>query len=417
MTLLIDTAVVPAPQRVDFWSQSSSDVYHPVAIRAESDEGFSGRMWGDEIDSLGLFRIITTANTMSRSPKMIAAGDPECLHLKIVLRGRMQAAQEHRSDVLAPGDMTMYDTSQPAIFRADQPLEVVVVRLPKAVLGTHAAKMAALTALRIPGSSGLPRLAAQFFCGVAAGRADGSIAAGDANVAERIIDLVRGVYADRIESRGPERMRSRFGLLLQQNNRAQPLLIVRQRHISFRRNHVRMCRADLLHTGSSSLCREQTHRIGTVQMKGMGSRQLVPKLLQSNRSHLVPLPPQQRDNLAKDSNRPLFSQCRSSHSANQTAHDLFKQRRIRLSIHHELRQGLGHIKRQKTSFPCRLRNIQNIAAQARAECVPVLFGGDHQRGVARSQRRPDKAAQAIDQEGVFLVKLNLVVAAPINPLR
>ena len=214
MTLLIDTAVVPAPQRVDFWSQSSSDVYHPVAIRAESDEGFSGRMWGDEIDSLGLFRIITTANTMSRSPKMIAAGDPECLHLKIVLRGRMQAAQEHRSDVLAPGDMTMYDTSQPAIFRADQPLEVVVVRLPKAVLGTHAAKMAALTALRIPGSSGLPRLAAQFFCGVAAGRADGSIAAGDANVAERIIDLVRGVYADRIESRGPERMRSRFGLLL-----------------------------------------------------------------------------------------------------------------------------------------------------------------------------------------------------------
>jgi len=44
MTLLIDTAVVPAPQRVDFWSQSSSDVYHPVAIRADPALGaVSGR--------------------------------------------------------------------------------------------------------------------------------------------------------------------------------------------------------------------------------------------------------------------------------------------------------------------------------------------------------------------------------------
>ena len=214
MTLLIDTAVVPPPQRVDFWSQSSRDLYHPVQIRAEAGERFSGRMWGDELASLGLFRIATAANTMSRTPKMIAAGDPECLHLKIVLRGRMQAAQEHRSDILSPGDMTMYDTSQPAIFRADEPMEAIVVRLPKAVLGTHAAKMAALTALRIPGGSGLPRLAAQFFCGVAAGRADGSIAAGDSNVAERMIDLVRGLYADRMDSERPERLRSRFGLLL-----------------------------------------------------------------------------------------------------------------------------------------------------------------------------------------------------------
>jgi AraC-like DNA-binding protein len=214
MTLLIDTAVVPPPQRVDFWSQSSRHVYHPVQIRAEAGERFSGRMWGDELASLGIFRIATAPNTMSRTPKMIAAGDPECLHLKIVLRGRMQAAQEHRSDILSPGDMTMYDTSQPAIFRADEPMEAIVVRLPKAVLGTHAAKMAALTALRIPGGSGLPRLAAQFFCGVAAGRADGSIAPGDWNVAERMIDLVRGLYADRMDSERPDRLRSRFGLLL-----------------------------------------------------------------------------------------------------------------------------------------------------------------------------------------------------------
>ena len=215
MTVLIDTAVVPAPQRVEFWSQASFEIYHPVQIRTEAAERFSGRMWGEELASIGLFRIAAAPNTMSRTPRTIAAGDPECLHLKILLRGNMQVAQEHRSDVLGPGDMTLYDTSQPAMFRAEETFETVVLRLPKSVLGPHAAKMASMSALRIPGGGGLPRLAAQFFCGVAAGLADGSIACDDANVAERILDLVRGVYVDRLEYGRPPRLRSRTELLLQ----------------------------------------------------------------------------------------------------------------------------------------------------------------------------------------------------------
>ena len=63
---------------------------------------FSARMWGDEVASIGLIRIATAPNTMSRTRKTIAAGDPECLHLKILLHGHMHAAQEHRADVLAP---------------------------------------------------------------------------------------------------------------------------------------------------------------------------------------------------------------------------------------------------------------------------------------------------------------------------
>jgi len=215
MALLIDTAVVAASERVEYWSQASRDIYHPVQIVSGAGDRFSARMWGDELGSIGLFRLATAPNTMSRTPKQIAAGDPECLHLKILLRGRMHAAQGHRCDVLGPGDMTMYDTSQPAVFRADESFEAIVLRLPKETLGAHSAKMAAHTALRIPGSCGLPRLAAQFFCGVAAGLADGTIATDDVNVAERIIDLVRGVSADRIDpSAQPARLRSRTELLL-----------------------------------------------------------------------------------------------------------------------------------------------------------------------------------------------------------
>jgi len=211
MTLLIDTAVVPAPERVDFWSQESCDAYHPLQIRTDAKERFSARMWGDELGSIGVFRIATAANTMSRTRKAIEAGDPECLHVQMVVRGHLHEAQQDRTAVLSPGDMASYDTSHPAIFRADEAFECVVLRIPRETLGAHAAKLSCLTAVRIPGGGGLPHLAARFFLGVAEGLADGRIARHDANVAERVIDLVRGIYAEPV---GSPRPRSKTELLL-----------------------------------------------------------------------------------------------------------------------------------------------------------------------------------------------------------
>ena len=90
MTLLIDTAMVPARERVDFWSESSSDAYLPVQIRSAAKEQFWARMWGYELGPLSVFRIAAAANTMIRTSRAIAACDPECLHLSVILRGRLE---------------------------------------------------------------------------------------------------------------------------------------------------------------------------------------------------------------------------------------------------------------------------------------------------------------------------------------
>jgi hypothetical protein len=202
MPLLIDTAVVPAPQRVDFWSEESHDAYHPLEIRTDVKDRFSARMWGDELASLGVFRIATAANTMTRTPRDIAAGDPEALHVMVLVRGSLKMTQDHRAAVLAPGDMASYDTSRPTMASADRPFAGVILRIPRALLGPHAVPLSGLTAVRLPGAAGLPRLAARFFVGVAEGLAAGAIARDDANVAERVIDLIRGVYAGPVASPG-----------------------------------------------------------------------------------------------------------------------------------------------------------------------------------------------------------------------
>jgi hypothetical protein len=47
MTLLIDTGVVSPQDRVEFWANSSYDVYHPLQIRTGDSVRFQARMWGE----------------------------------------------------------------------------------------------------------------------------------------------------------------------------------------------------------------------------------------------------------------------------------------------------------------------------------------------------------------------------------
>ena len=208
MALLIDTAMVPAGERLDFWLESSSDAYLPVQVRATAKEQFAARMWGYRVGPLSFFRISAAANTMMRTPRAIAACDPECLHLSVVLRGRINAAQGGRTGVAGIGDLISYETSHPVMFQAAEPFESLVVRVPKSLLGRDAQRISELTALRIPGGEGLPRAAIAFFRGLVGGLEDGTVGADDSpNAVDCVLDLIRGMYA--VPARGYERKRPR----------------------------------------------------------------------------------------------------------------------------------------------------------------------------------------------------------------
>jgi AraC-like DNA-binding protein len=214
MALLIDTAMVPARERLDFWLESSSDAYLPVQIRSAAKDQFAARMWGYGFGPISFFRISAAANTMTRTTRAIATSDPECLHLSVVLRGRINAAQEGRTGIAEIGDVISYETSHPVMFRADEPFESLVVRVPRSLLGRDAERITKLTALRIPGGEGLPRAAVAFLRGLVGGLEDGTVRADDApNAVECVLDLIRGMYAVPTRSLEPTRLRSRAEIL------------------------------------------------------------------------------------------------------------------------------------------------------------------------------------------------------------
>jgi AraC-like DNA-binding protein len=212
--LLIDTATVSPTDRLDFWSESSHDAYLPVQVRSPTREQFGARLWGYELGPLSLFRIAAAPNTMMRGASAITACDPECLHLSVVLRGQINAAQEGRTGMARVGDLISYETSHPVVFRADQPYESLVIRVPRHLLGRQEAEISRLTAVGIPGTDGLPKAAVAFICGLVGRLEAGTITPSDApNTIECVLDLVRALYSAPRTDDAP-RMRTRAEILL-----------------------------------------------------------------------------------------------------------------------------------------------------------------------------------------------------------
>ena len=245
MTLLIDTAAVAARERVDFWSESSHEPYHPLQIRSAAKGKFWARMWGYELGPLGVFRIVAAGNTMIRTSRAIAAGDPECVHVSVMLAGQLNAAQSGRHCVVRAGDMMSYETSHPVVLQADQPFETLVVRVPRRLLGCHAEKIGNLTAVKRSGSEPLPRATAAYLNRVAHRLQQGRLAPeASARTAERVLDLTRSLYANGAAGDAPSRSRAEILLNVEsfiEANIGDPLLdpevIARATFISTRYLH------------------------------------------------------------------------------------------------------------------------------------------------------------------------------------
>jgi AraC-like DNA-binding protein len=110
--------------------------------------------------------------------------------------------------------MISYETSHPAVFRADEPFETLVVRVPKSLLGREAAAIANLTAVQLPCSDSLTRASATFFRRVAAALEAGTVSGDQATAAaSRAVDLVRALYG-RPHGDEPRRLRTRAEILL-----------------------------------------------------------------------------------------------------------------------------------------------------------------------------------------------------------
>lgn len=215
MTVLIDTGVVPARERLEFWAESSCRAYLPLQVRSAERTGFWARMWASELGPLSVFRITTAANTMIRTSRAVAADDPECLDVSLVLRGRLNSAQGGRNAVACSGDLISKETSHPVVLRAEEPFESISVRVPFVLLGADAVEIARSTAITISGRTGAPSVAARLFVELSSALEGERVTPEEVPaLVDRVVGAIRSLYAGNAAVAHAARLRSRAEILL-----------------------------------------------------------------------------------------------------------------------------------------------------------------------------------------------------------
>jgi len=198
MGVLVDTRSVPPGERFACWHEAASKIFFPLRISLGSERRgagpFFGRVLGHRLGPVQAFRVTGDPNTCTRTPRGIRAGDPEELQLHLVRRGNCRVGQQDRASALVPGDLTVQDTSRPyTIDVVDGPFELLVLNVPKYLLGPHADHIASRTAERIPGGSGLAAPVGSFLTGLLDGLDQGTVTETD-GLTDGVVGLLRSLF-------------------------------------------------------------------------------------------------------------------------------------------------------------------------------------------------------------------------------
>lgn len=155
MSILLDTRTVPEAERRDYWSEGISEHFFPARFAPAEATPFSGRVTGADIGSISVRTIRGGRHSIARTPRMIAASDPESILLCQVRTGSCRVEQGGRIARLAPGDLAAHDTSLPSLVEADDAFEMHVVGFPRWLIGGLADRIAPRTAQRVAASGEL----------------------------------------------------------------------------------------------------------------------------------------------------------------------------------------------------------------------------------------------------------------------
>lgn len=196
MKLLLDTRAVTAADRVEYWSTGMSDRFFSLHVESYQPAAFDARVTGGDVGPMSVAAISGLPHRVARTTDLINESDPERMLFYLVRRGTLRLEQGGRTCELRTGEFAGQDTSTPSAFHATSGFDVLMLAVPKWLLGDLNDTIAARTATRVGGvDSPLVRFAAPMLAGLerTADR-DGMPSDAGAVVAEMLLPLLHALY-------------------------------------------------------------------------------------------------------------------------------------------------------------------------------------------------------------------------------
>ncbi|GCB43760.1 helix-turn-helix domain-containing protein [Streptomyces sp. NL15-2K] len=195
------TAAHPVPdasEQIERFQQRASDAFAPLRIRSGTTAvgtGVSGSMRTARPGEVLVTRITGGPCTVLRSRSLIGSGDRELVKVALYGRGRAGVEQDGRQCLPGPGDLVVYETVRPYELCFWEPFDIVVLGIPRALLGPHVHGLGSRTALAVPTDGGGRRLAATLLRDTADGL-DACVGSGGPHLADALVSVVLSALAE-----------------------------------------------------------------------------------------------------------------------------------------------------------------------------------------------------------------------------
>ncbi|MPY55751.1 AraC-like ligand-binding domain-containing protein [Streptomyces spongiae] len=228
-----------AHERAERFQQVASDVFAPLSIRPGAvDEG--GTLDCARPGRVLVTRITGGPCTVRRTPSLIGSGDRELVKVALHGRGRAGVEQDGRQCLPGPGDLVVYETTRPYELRFWEPFDLVVLGIPRTLLGPFGDRLPSRTASAVPTDGGGGRLAASLLRD-AAGDLDACTGGGAPHLADALVSVVLSALAEQpvdvsaTDDLGDRILTYCLGRL--SDPRLSPESVARAHHVSVRHLH------------------------------------------------------------------------------------------------------------------------------------------------------------------------------------
>ena len=199
MTVLFEAGAVDPEIRGDMWSEALDRFFYPLEVRAPAADFSDSRLEGHRLGPVYPYQVASDRSVVERTSTDIHAHDPERLVVATAVHGRCLIEQGGRRTVLDEGDLSSWDTSHPYRVTHLEPFHLLLVTMPRTLLGARRDAICAQTARRVPADSHVGAIAGPFFRqlwkALEAGAGMGSEDLGDG-----VIALVRALHGSEVTS-------------------------------------------------------------------------------------------------------------------------------------------------------------------------------------------------------------------------
>ncbi|MFF4354820.1 helix-turn-helix domain-containing protein [Streptomyces sp. NPDC001530] len=244
---------VPAAERFGWFRELVARDMAPHDIVTEHVADFSASATLLSLgEGIGVSSVVFPALQSIRSRRLIRRCDPELWILALVVKGAMQREQGQGRVSPRPGDLVLYDSSQPywASVVTDDVAQSIVLHLPRRTVPVAEQALRPLVATPLPTGTGIGALLSQLLGGLIE-QGPALEAAQTSRLASAVLDLTTAFLAAVSQAEGPQSAAARRAAQLHQIKSfirsrlgepgLTPAAVAAAHHISLRALHYLFC--------------------------------------------------------------------------------------------------------------------------------------------------------------------------------